>query len=223
MKNIFMKKIMKLLAVLFLFAGCGTTSYITNSWKAENVQPKKYDKIVVLGLIREADRSVRERMEEHIVGDLAALGYNAVCSCNEYNPKAFEGMNEQQAIDKLRNSGVDAVLTVTLLDKTREKYYVPGRVYYSPYYVYHNRFYSYYQTMYDRIYTEGYYVINTKYFWESNFYDIGKDQLLYSAQSQSFDPGSTEALSHEYGQMIVKNMVKNKILTNQKEIILRPM
>ncbi|HYM93020.1 MAG TPA: hypothetical protein VET23_02700, partial [Chitinophagaceae bacterium] len=183
-------------------------------------------KIVVLGLIRENDRSIREKMEQHIVGDLTDLGYNAVCSCDEYNPKVFEGMNEQEAIEKLRNSGVDAVLSITLLDKTRERYYVPGRIYYSPYYIYHNHFWGYYRTMYDRIYMDGYYAVDTKYFWESNFYDLAEkstDQLLYSAQSQSFDPASTEALSHEYGQMIVKNMVKNNILTNQKKIILKPM
>ena len=220
-----MKNLIKIAAVLlFLFWGCGPSSYITSTWKAENIQPKKYNKIVVLGLIREADRTIRERMEQHVVGDLTDLGYNAVCSCDEYNPKAFDGLTEQQAIAKLRDSGVDAVLTVTLLDKTREKYYVPGRVYYSPYYVYQHRFYGYYRTMYDRIYSEGYYVTNTKFFWESNFYDMEKDQLLYSAQSQSFDPNSTESLSHEYGQMIVKDMVKNNILTNQKsEATLRPM
>jgi hypothetical protein len=219
-----MKPLLKIIVVLlFLFWGCGPSSYITSSWKAENVHPKKYNKIVVLGLIREADRSIREKMEQHMVADLKELGYNAVCSCDEYNPKAFEGMTEQQAIAKLREAGVDAVLTVSLLDKAREKNYVPGNVYYSPYYVYHHRFYGYYRTIYDRIYMEGYYVINTRYFWESNFYDMETNQLLYSAQSQSFDPSSTEALSHEYGQMIVKNMVKNNILTNQKEASLRPM
>jgi hypothetical protein len=219
-----MKLINKIAIVLVaLLLGCGPTSHITSSWKAENVYPKQYKKIVVLGLIREADRSIREKMEQHIVGDLTDLGYKAVCSCDEYNPKAFEGMNEQEAISKLRKDGIDAVLTVTLLDKTRERYYVPGRVYYSPYYIYQHRFYGYYQTMFDRIYSEGYYVMNTKYFWESNFYDLESNQLIYSAQSQSFDPDNAESLSHEYGKMIVMNMVKNNILSKQKESALRPM
>lgn len=208
---------------LFLFWGCGTTSYITSSWKAPGVQPKSYKKMVVLGLIRDADRTIREKMEQHIVGDLKNLGYDAVCSCDEYNPKAFEGLTESQAIDKLRNSGVDAVLTITMLDKEREKYYVPGRITYSPYYVYHNRFYRYYRTMYERIYTEGYYVVNTKYFWESNFYDLSSNQLLYSAQSQSFDPASAESLSHEYGQMIVNDLVKKNVFINNQTPALKPM
>jgi hypothetical protein len=209
--------------VLFLFGGCGTTSYITSSWKAENVKPNAYKKIVVLGLVRESDRSLREKMEEHIAGDLKDLGYNAFCSCDEYNPKAFENMTEEQAIAKLRNSGVDAVLTVVLLDKTRERYYVPGRIYYSPYSVYYNRFWGYSRTMYNRIYTEGYYVTNTKYFWESNFYDLDSNTLLYSAQSQSFDPESAESLGHEYGQLIIKDMAKNNILIKQGAVNLKPM
>jgi hypothetical protein len=218
-------KTILILATIFLFAasGCGPSSYITSSWKAENVQPKKYKKIVVLGLIRESDRSLREKMEQHLVGDLKELGYNAVCSCDEYNPKAFENMSEEQAISKLRNSGVDAVLTIVLLDKTKERYYVPGRVQYSPYYVYHDRFWGYSRTMYGRIYSEGYYTVDTKYFWESNFYDLESNQLLYSAQSQSFDPSSAESMGHEYGQMIVKNMVQKNIMSTQKEVTLKPM
>ena len=212
-----MKYLIKIAALLlFLVWGCGPASQITSSWKATSVQSKKYKKIVVVGLIREADRTVREKMEQHIVGDLKDLGYDAVCSCDEYSPKAFEGMGETEAIAKLRSSGADAVLTVTLLDKSKEKYYVPGRVYYSPYYIYHNRFYGYYRTMYQRIYSEGYYVVNTKYFWETNFYDLESNSLLYSAQSQSFDPLSTESLSHEYGLMIIKDMVKNTVLSDQK-------
>lgn len=178
--------------------------------------PKAYHKILVLGLINEPDRTIREKMEEHIVGDLKGLGYNAVCSCNEFDPKAFENINEQEALEKLSNSGIDAVLTVVLLDKAKEKYYIPGRVYYSPYVIYHNRFYGYYRTMYDRVYQPGYYETSTKYFWESNFYTLEGKDLLYSAQSQSFDPASASSLSHEYGEMIVKDMVKNNVLTNQK-------
>jgi hypothetical protein len=155
-------------------------------------------------------------MEQHIVGDLKDLGYNAVCSCEEFDPKAFEKMNEKQALDKLSSSGIDAVLTVVLLDKSKEKYYVPGRVYYSPYAIYHNRFYGYYRTMYERVYAPGYYETNTRYFWESNFYAINGKELVYSVQSQSFEPESVSSLSHEYGQMIIKDMVKNNILADQK-------
>ena len=200
--------------IMFLSLSCGT-SRITSSWKAENIQPRKYAKILVLGLVRESNRSTREMMEQHVLGDLKELGYNAVCACEEFGPKAFENMTEKEALGKLSNSGVDAVLTIVLLDKAKEKYYVPAQIYYSPYYTYHNGFWGYYTTMQTRIYSPGYYETSTKYFWESNFYDMDGKQLLYSVQTQSFDPSSLEGLAHEYGKLIIKDMVKNKILSAQ--------
>ncbi|HET9824594.1 MAG TPA: hypothetical protein VFP87_04635 [Chitinophagaceae bacterium] len=202
------------LGIAIMLTAC-STSQITSSWRADNVQARKYNKIMVVGLIRESDRSLREKMEEHLVGDLRQLGYNAICACDEYGSKAFENMNEKEAVDKLSNAGIDAVLTIVLLDKQKERYYIPNHIYYSPYAVNHGRFWGYYHTMYDRIYSPGYYATDTKYFWESNFYDMNTRQLVYSVQTHSFDPASTTSLAHEYGQLIVKNIVKANILLPQ--------
>lgn len=213
-----MKQLKIALAVLFVFSSC-TSSRITSSWKSPDTQEKKYKKILVLGLLLDKDRVSKEKMEAHIVGDLNALGYDAVCSCEEYNPKAFENMKEAEALQKLSGGNIDAVLTVVLLDKTKERYYVPGRVNYTPYNIYQRHWWGYYSTMYGRIYEPGYYTENTKYFWESNLYDLSTKQLLYSAQTESFDPSSAESLAHEYGKLIINDMVKNKVLSNQKGIL----
>ena len=208
-------------ALLLMAAGC-TTSKITTSWKAENTVPQKYNKILVLGLIREADRTLQENMENHFVGDLKELGYNVVSSLKEYGPKAFDKMDEEAALSKLKNSGVDAVITIVLLDKEKERKYVPGNMYYSPYGYYYNRFWGYRSTLYRRIYEPEYYVTNTKYFWESNLYDMSTQKLVYSVQTQSFDPANSESMGHEYGQMIVKNMVKQNVLQNQGNLTIKP-
>ena len=212
-------KNLKNITVLFLLAvgGC-TTSKITSSWKADNAVPSYYNKILVMGLIRDADRSLQQNMENHIVGDLKELGYNAVSSFKEYGPKAFEGLDEQAAISKIKNNGVDGVLTIVLLDKEKERKYVAGAINYSPYGYYYNWFWGYHGTMYHRIYEPGYYVTDTKYFWESNFYDMSTQKLIYSVQTQSFDPASSESLGHEYGQMIVNDMVKNKVVNKVSQI-----
>ena len=107
--------------IAILIAGCGTTSSITHSWTKENPESIRYKKIVVLGLLRDNDQLLREKIEKHIADDLKALGYEAVCSCDEYNPKAFDNLSEEQAINKLKASGVDAVITVVLLDKKQRK------------------------------------------------------------------------------------------------------
>jgi hypothetical protein len=207
-----------LILLLMIFGLACSTSRITNSWKAENTVPKRYNKIMVLGLIRETDRSMQINMEDHLVRDLKGLGYNAVSSFQEYGPKAFENLDEEAAVGKLKNSGVDAVLTIVLLDKEKEKWYHPGYTYYSPYGYYYNRFWGYRTTLYRRIYEPGYYVTNTKYFWESNFYDMSTQKLVYSVQTQSFDPATSESLGHEYGEMILQDMVKNNVVKKVSDI-----
>jgi hypothetical protein len=65
--------------------------------KAKNAVPHKYYKILVLGLIRTADRTIKGNMENHMAGDLKVQGYYAVSSVQEYGPNAFDKTDEQTA------------------------------------------------------------------------------------------------------------------------------
>ncbi len=208
-------KIINLLGlfVLFLLESC-TTSQITTSWKSNNAEVKLYKKVMVLGLIREADRTIQENMENHFVNDLKVLGYDAVSSLKEYGPKAFDKMAEDEAIAKLKNSGIDAVITIVLLDKEHERNYRPNNIYYSPFGYYNNWFWGYHNTLNRRIYEPGYFLENTKYFWESNLFDMTNQKLVYSVQTQSFDALNSESMGHHYGKMIVKNLLSQKILVD---------
>jgi hypothetical protein len=197
------------MAILFL-AACSSTK-ITSSWKSPNLQPKQYNKILVLGLIKENDRSLQEKMEAHLVDDLKSKGLNAISSLQEYGPQAFSNTTETVAIARLKQSNIDAVITIVLLDKEKERNYVPGRMFYSPYVIYYNRFWPYYGTLNYRIYEPGYYVTDTKYFWESNVYDVSTQSLLYSVQTKSFEPANSESLGHEYGKLIIKAITENAV------------
>lgn len=212
-----MKKMLFLsLAIVFL-SGCNS-SYITSSWKSTTKPSPRYNKVLVLALIREEDRSLQEKMEQHLVGDLNDLGYNAVSSLQEYGPKAFKNLSEEEAVNKIKNSGVDGVITIVLLKLDKEKNYYPGHPRYWPSDYYNQGFARYYTTMRNLVQDPGYYQVNTRYSWESNFYDFKSQDLLYSVQTQSFDPISAESLAHEYGRMIVKKMKKDNILEKQKEL-----
>jgi hypothetical protein len=207
-----MKIFLSFLFLCFIGIACSSSLKLTSSWKSPELQPVKYKKLLVLGLIRDADRSLQENMERHVADDLIEKGYNVVTALNAYGPKAFENIDENTALDKLKNSGVDAVITIVLLDKQKERNYVPGSMNYSPYGMYYNRFWGYRTALYQRIYEPGYYVTNTKYFWESNLYNLATKQLLYSVQTQSFDLENSNKLGHEYGQMIVKDMINKQVI-----------
>lgn len=193
------------------------TSKITHTWIDNDVSPKKYSKILVLGVMTDNDRELQSKMEKHLAGDLKDLGYSAFAASEVYPPGTFVKGDTARAVTAINSKGFDAVLTVVLLNKEREKYYVPGRVVYTPYATFHSRFDRYYFTMYDRIYTEGYYATDTKIFWESNFYDVTGKKMIYSVQTRSFDPGSKESLAHYYGVLIANSLVKNKVLIRPED------
>ncbi len=208
-----MKKLSWVLSIALLFS-C-QTSKITYKWTDENVAPKKYTKILVLGVFKDNDHELQSKMEHHIVGDLNDLGYSAFSASEIYPPNSFINSDTTKAIEAINKKGFDAVLTVVLLNKQKEKNYVPAKTeYVAPY---HDQFDRYYSGMYNRIYTEGYYTTETKLFWETNFYDHATKKLIYSSQTRSFNPGSKESLAHYYGLLLVNSLVKSRVLIKPDE------
>ncbi|RBL93451.1 hypothetical protein DF182_13120 [Chitinophaga flava] len=189
-------------------AACSTK--ITSSWRAKDAPQLQRDKkIMVMALVPERSRALRSQMENFTVSEFRKRGYNAVSALQEFGPGQFMQMGEKQAIRKLQGSDVSQVLTIVMVDKGRERSYVPGYAY-SPYGYY--GFWPYYSRWYGTYYSPGYITYNTKYQWEGNLYDLQSGQLLYSVQSQSFDPPSTERMAVLYAQQVVKDMAKRQLL-----------
>lgn len=82
---------------------------------------------MVAGIIRDTDRSLRAAMEQHLADDLRSRGYTAFSCLERHGPGRFRGMAETEAARLLKADGVDAVLTIVLLDKKKEQHYLPPR------------------------------------------------------------------------------------------------
>jgi hypothetical protein len=202
--------LMPLLALALVFQGCGSSSKIISSWQDKDIPAKSIKKVLVLGLFTDKDRTLRLKTEQELTGGLQALGYQAMSAAEEYGPKSFQNMKEEQALKKLRDINVDGIITITLLDKNKEKYYVPGTVSYAPYPIMRRGFWGYYSYYYPRVYDPGYYQTTTSYFFETNLYNID-NKLLYSAQSETFDPSSLSSLADEYAKAVIKDMQKKNV------------
>ena len=208
----------KMLLILYAAILCSCqTSKIIATWTDKNVYPKKYNKILVLGVLKDNDSVLQSKMEKHLAGDLNDLGYTAFAASDVYPPGTFVKGDTTKAIEALNSKGFDAVLTVVLLNKEKEKQYIPGRTIHTPYAPYHDRLDLYYYSMYDRIQTEGYYESATKIFWESNFYDRHSKKMIYSSQTESFESGSKDNLAHYYGVLLANSLVKSKVLITPEE------
>ena len=197
--------------LVFLFAAC-TSSKITSTNAPQNNEQKNFYRVLVLGLVKSDDTQLQAKMENHLAGDMKALGYSVVTSLGEYGPRAFKGMTEEQVLAKLKGSNIDAVVTIVLLNKKVEKQFVPAHPNRANEQQFQHLFWDYYDAINNRVFEPGYYVDNTEYYWESNLFEMNKQSLLYSVKTTSFNPANTESLAHHYGKMIVKSMKKEHVL-----------
>jgi hypothetical protein len=214
-----MKKIgiMMMAGAMMVLAACSGSTKVTSSWKDNNRGSlNTKSKVLVMALVAQKEGSLRNSMENEMVLALRAKGYNAVSAYQEYGPQAFRNMNEQRALRQIRERDIDQVMTIVMLDKSKEKQYVPGRVAYAPYGPFYGRWWGYYNWRFNNIYEPGYYTTNTRYFLESNLYDLRDKKMIYSAQSESFDPPSAARLAVTYSQKIVKDMEKQNLLTSNR-------
>ena len=199
------------LPVIFTLASCSSTELLS-SWKAENANLKQYNKVLVVGLTGNKDRSIRDNIESAMVNSLKANNVNAIAASESYGPKAFEKMSDDDVVSKVKSDGYDGIVILTLLDKEKEKYYTPGRVSYTPYFSYYSRYWRSWRTMYNRVYEPGYYTNTTNYVLEANLYNVTEDRLEYSAQTRSFDPGNAATLASGFTKTVVTDMVKKGVI-----------
>ena len=209
------KKMLMTLMSFALFAlllsGCSTGVKMTSSWNDNSKNAPHIKKILVVGLFGEKSRSLRQQMEEQMANNLSKLGYDAVTSYREFGPKTFVNIPEDKAMRIIDSSYVgkyDGVIIVSIVDKNSTKSYVPG--YYSPYPYYG---YGWGYSPFYRPYNRGYYQTNTHYSFEANFYDLGNKKMLYSGQSDVFNPTSPNTLAIDYSRVILKDMRKKNVLS----------
>ena len=196
-----------LFAAVLIIPGCSSSTRLTSSW-ASSDKNSGVKKVMVLAMFNnDNNRALRSELEQELVRDLKAYKVDAVSAFQVYGPKTFQGLSENEALAKLQSSSVDAVLTVRLLDKNKEKTYVPGRYGYAPY-PYYGGFWGYYSYYSPMMYQPGYYATSTQYSFETNLYNVNSGQLLYSAQSSSFDPTSARSLAGDQARMIVRDLKK---------------
>jgi hypothetical protein len=200
-----MKKIW-IISLIFL-SGCAST-HITSNWKHSEVSPQKIDPVLVIGIMNNNDTALCRIMEQKFVEDLNKLGYHAVSSSVEYGPNIFDPLNEEEPIKILYRTRYGAVITIELVN--RETHTFPPPLWLDRDNYWNNRPLS---TAAPNISNN--FLVQTRYIWESNYYDLAKIICLYSVKAISYDPQSDQSLAKDYSKLVIANMVKNGILRRQ--------
>lgn len=198
-----------LLATIALIANSCTSTQVISSWSIGNPPEGVMQKVLVLGVM--ADREVRDQIEQTMTTTLISDGVSANTATSVFGPKRLRGMQEEEIVKTLKTSNYSSVMIVSLVQKEKERNYVPPTYYAYPYMGYY-RFYRRYWYVYDRAYTPGYYTTSTNWVLEADIYTIEEDELIYSSQTRSYDPTNANDLAVSFTKSIVAELMAKNIM-----------
>lgn len=208
---------MKKISVLALFIGlltyCSTPGIMmTGSWKNPKPLAKAYGSFFIAALTSNA--VARSTVEDNMAIALSNAGADkTVKSIEVFPPKlGKDSIDKKLIMDKVSSKNTEAIL-VCLIRKQTETEYVPGG---------YDGFLGYYSYWYPYVYTPGYYVEDQVYYLEANLYDTKTQELLWSAQSKSYNSTGLSSFSQKFAELAVRKLKSDGILkTPVKEITQR--
>ncbi|MBC5993787.1 hypothetical protein [Pontibacter cellulosilyticus] len=202
------------LFIALLLSSCVPTTRITGTWKNPDAASKNYNKIVVAALTDNI--RARETVESHMQAQFRARGVEVARSIDLFPPTASSkgGPDIDLLIDKMKVQNYDAIMTIALIDEQTETRYVPGTYGYAPItrFGWYGRFRGYYSYWYPTLYDPGYYTEEKIYFLETNLYDEDTENLVWSAQSQSYSPASLRNASEKLAEITVSRLAQDGLI-----------
>jgi hypothetical protein len=206
-------KLIPLVILAVMFSGCSPTQKITGSWVNREALPKGPYKSIFIVVISQ-DNAANSTVENMLAKKLESRGPKAVKSSDFFpiNITSTRRVSKEQMDDAIKKSGCDAILTIALLDVKTEHHYQPGTVY-APYsYGYYGSYYGYYNYYYPMVYSPGYYTTEKVYYLESNFYDIPTNSLIWSVQSETYEPSGLKTWFQGYSYMLINHLKKEGLI-----------
>ncbi|HEX6849051.1 MAG TPA: hypothetical protein VF144_18835 [Chitinophagaceae bacterium] len=201
--------------VTIFLAACSSTKESTGVWyNKEKIQGKTYDNFFVV--VMTADIEARVRIENDIASTIVSRGHKATKSyevlpadLKDPKPPAVDAL-----IEKIKASDCNAVFVTSLLDKSDEIRHTEGGTHYTlrTDYSWAGTFFGYYSHYYSTITTQGYYSNDKTYFMQSNLFDKASQELMFSVQSEIFNPSSLASGSRTYISTLMKQLEKAKLL-----------
>lgn len=200
---------------IFLVSACSVGKQSTGVWiNKDKIQGKNFHNIFIV--VMTADIQARVQIENDLAAKATARGYKAVKSIDVMAPSLSEpaAPTKEEIVSKVKASGCDAVFIASLLKKEEDVRYTPGTTAYTvgPYYSWSGNYFGFYSHWYPTVSTSGYYTKDKSYFIMSNLYEVATEEIMWSAQSEVFNPTSIERFSKVYTSTLIKQLEKEKLL-----------
>jgi hypothetical protein len=199
----------------FLMSACTPSQKITGSWVNREALPKGPYKSIFVAAITQ-NSSAKYIVEDQLSKLLTSRGKKVVKSNDIFPPDLSDSplITRDQLANAIKRTGCEAVFVIALMDTKTEERYHQGTSY-DPmsHYDYYRSYYGYYSYRYPQVYEPGYYTTDKTYFLETNFYDVATDQLLWSIQSNAYNPSDLESMFKTYSGLIIAQLKKEQLIT----------
>lgn len=205
-----------LASLVLLVTACGPSVDVTGSWKNPEAKPvQEYNKVMVNAMV--ANEQTKRALEDAIENQLEAIGVTSTKG-HELFPTMFTDRfnnDKDEMLQKIQETDNDAILTVSLLDKETETRYVQGTG--GPYrpmgtYSWYGSFWGYHDYYYPMVYDPGYYTTTKVYYIEANLYDAENERLVWSAQTETYDPAELDEFSENFADAIVSQLNDEELI-----------
>lgn len=220
--------------VFFLLFSCSTpATQITGSWK-DPAAPSYKDFFVA---VLTKNLQARQRLEGDISDRLKREHVKVTKSLQVFahTEKAETPEERTAAIEKIQSLGHDAIMVIKIVNKTEDTRYVPGTNSYAPTNIgigtgynlqttgapppgQYGAFGAYYLDNYGSHSTPGYYQMDQAYFVESNLFDAKTSKLVWSAQSEVFNPANLNSASGDFSFVIVDALKKANLIYRKETV-----
>ncbi len=194
------------LLTLIAISSC-TSTKLTSVWMDEKKSGKSYDDILIIGI---SDQDINRRLfEEQFASQLKAAGVESEVSYSIL-PKGTK-INRDTVSAAIKGKDIDAVI-VTHMVSVEEKKVFRQSMGYAPGYGYYDGLYNYYPYVNNYVNQPGYYDTAKIVHLETNLYEANSDDLVWTAQSQSFAPESAKEVIDELVKLAIKDLKQKGLI-----------
>ena len=196
------------LLATILMSSCATKD-IVRDWNSGEEHERNVESIMIMGLVNQV--SLRSDIEFEMSNAAHKIGLKATNSMTMFPPELGKPFDDTERIKvRMQERGIDAILTVAIIDIKAERYVGPEKTYVPL--AYYDRFTNYYYRTEAVVYKPGYFTLQTRYFLETNLYEVKGGKLIWSGRSYVFDPQDVERFVPKYAKKLFKELIKTGII-----------
>ena len=197
-----------IISALILLNSCASTDHVRD-WSSGEDYQRDFKKVLVMGLVNKV--SLRNDVEYEVTEAAHKAGLKATNSMAMFPPELGKPFDDTERVKvRLQEAGFDGIITVAIIDVSAERYVKPETKYVPL--VYYDRFTNYYYRTEALVYKPGYFSLQSRYFLETNLYELKGGTLVWSGRSFAFDAQELERTLPSYAKKLFKELLKNGII-----------